>query len=84
VKFHVDKHFIYIIVHGDEHKEVIHSYQKLTEEDLEEITKEWHAELLIPIDPTKLSDPKLIRILVITHEGNDTPGTNRRKKIEEV
>ena len=43
VKFHADKHFIYIIVRGDEHKEVLQSYYKLTEEDLEEITKEWPA-----------------------------------------
>jgi hypothetical protein len=40
VKFHADKHFIYITAHGDKHKEVLQSYYKLTEEDLEEITKE--------------------------------------------
>jgi hypothetical protein len=47
-KFHIDKHFIYIIVHGDEHKEEILSYYKLVEEDMEEITKEWLAEFLEP------------------------------------
>jgi hypothetical protein len=40
LKFHADKHFIYITVRGDEHKEVLQSYYKLTEEDPEEITKE--------------------------------------------
>jgi hypothetical protein len=40
VKFHADKHFIYITVRGDEHKEVLHIYYKLIEEDLEETNKE--------------------------------------------
>jgi hypothetical protein len=84
VKFHAEKHFIYITACEEKHKEVIQSYYKLTEEDLEEITKEWPAELLIPVDPTELFNPKLIESLVITHEGHDTPGTSRRKKIEEV
>jgi hypothetical protein len=38
-KFRADRHFIYIIVHGDEHKEELQSYYKLTKEDMEEITK---------------------------------------------
>jgi hypothetical protein len=80
VKFHADKHFIYITVRGDEQREVIQSYYKLTEEELEEITKEWPVELCIPIDPIELSDPKLIGSPVVTREGNDTPGTSRRKK----
>jgi hypothetical protein len=50
MKFHADRHFIYITVHGDEHKEELQSYYKLTEEDLEEITKEWPIEILIPVD----------------------------------
>jgi hypothetical protein len=65
---------------GNEHKEVLQSYYKLTEEDLEEITKEWHVELLIPVDPVELFDPKLIGSLVITHEGHDTPRNRIRKK----
>jgi hypothetical protein len=48
-KFHVDRHFIYIIAHGDEQKEKIQSYYKLTKEEMEEITKEWTIEFLIPI-----------------------------------
>ena len=40
MKFCVDRHFIYIIVRADEHKEEIQSYYKLREEDLEEITKD--------------------------------------------
>jgi hypothetical protein len=48
------------------------------------MTKEFSANLLIPVDPTELSDPELIRILLVTREGHDTPGTSRRNKIEEV
>jgi hypothetical protein len=84
VKFHADRHFIYITEHGDEHKEVLKIYYKLIEEDLEEITKEWPAELLIPIYPTELFNLKLIKISVITCEGHDTPRTSRRKKTEDV
>jgi hypothetical protein len=49
VKFLADRHFIYIIVRGDEHKEELQSYYKLTNEDMEEISKEWLIEFLIPI-----------------------------------
>jgi hypothetical protein len=56
VKFHIDRHFIYIIACVDKQKEVLQSYYKLKEEDLEEITKEWSANLVIPVDPTELSD----------------------------
>jgi transcription initiation factor IIE alpha subunit len=41
VKFHTEKHFIYIITRRDESKEEMQSYYKLTDEDMEEITKEW-------------------------------------------
>jgi hypothetical protein len=71
-------------MHVDEHKEELQSYYKLTEEDLEEITKDWSTELLIPADPTEMSDPKIIGSSEATHEECDTPGTNRRKKTEEV
>jgi hypothetical protein len=43
-------------VRAYEHKEKLQSYYKLTEEDLEEITKEWFADLLIPADPAKIFD----------------------------
>jgi hypothetical protein len=84
MKFHRDRHFIYITAHADEHKEELQSYYKLTEEDLEEITKDWSAELLIPADPTEMSDPELIDSPETTHEAKDLPGPSRRKKTEEV
>jgi hypothetical protein len=83
-KFHADRHFIYITVHGDEHKEELQSYYKLTEEDMEEITKEWPAEFLVPVEQTELSDPDLIRSPVVTREEYDGPNSSRRKKKEEV
>ena len=66
IKFQIDRHFIYITTHGDEHKEVLQSYYKLTEEDMEEITKEWPAKFLVPLKQTELFDPDLIEILVVT------------------
>jgi hypothetical protein len=49
VKFHADRNFIYITARGDEHKEEMQTYYKLIEGDMEEITKEWPLEFLIPI-----------------------------------
>jgi hypothetical protein len=40
MKFRVDRNFTYITARIDESKEEIQFYYKLTEEDLEEITKE--------------------------------------------
>jgi hypothetical protein len=46
-KFCTYCHFIYITVHRDERKEDLQSYYKLTDEDMEEITKEWPTEFLV-------------------------------------
>ena len=51
MKFYADRNFIYITTQVDEHKEELHLYYKLMEEDLEEITKDWSADLLILADP---------------------------------
>ena len=56
MKFNANRHFIYITVRTDEHKQQIQSYYKLTEEDLEEINKDWSVDLLIPVDPPEISD----------------------------
>jgi uncharacterized protein YsxB (DUF464 family) len=50
--FYTDRHFIYITTHRDEHKEELQSYYKLIEEDMEEITKEWPTEFLVPVKQT--------------------------------
>ena len=56
MKFNADQNFIYITARADDHKENLQSYFKLIEEDLEEITKEWSANLLIPANPAEISD----------------------------
>jgi hypothetical protein len=78
MKFNADRHFIYITVQADEHKQQIQSYYKLMEEDLEEITKEWFTDLLIPANPAEISDinnPEAMQ---------DTPRPSKTKKTDEV
>ena len=84
MNFHADRHFIYITACGDEHKEELQSYYKITEEDLEEITKEWPTKFLIPVNQEALSDPNLIESLVVTREEYDAPSSSRKKKKEDV
>jgi hypothetical protein len=59
-------------------KSKLQSYYKLTEEDLEEITKEWSADLLIPANPAEISD---IDSPEDTHKEQNTPGTSRRRRL---
>jgi hypothetical protein len=50
----------------------------LTEEDLEEITKEWSADILIPANPVEISDvdsPEIVQ---------DTPRPSKTKKFEDI
>jgi hypothetical protein len=84
MKFCIYRHFIYITTRANEHKEELQSYYNLTEEDLEEITKDWSTDLLIPANLVEISDLELIGIAKTTHEEKDTPGPSRRKKTEEV
>jgi hypothetical protein len=51
------------------------------EDDFEEITKDWSADLLIPIEPTEMSNPDSPETM---HKEHDTPKPSRRKKAEEV
>jgi hypothetical protein len=78
MNFSAYRHFIYITVHVDEHKKQLQSYYKLTEEDLEEITKEWSANLLIPTNPAEISN------IDIPQTAQDTTGPRRTKKTKEV
>jgi hypothetical protein len=56
IKFNTDHHFIYITTCADGHKHQLQSYYKLMEEDLEDITKDWSGDLLIPSDPAEIYD----------------------------
>jgi hypothetical protein len=60
-KFHADRHFIYITARRDESKEELQSYYKLTNEDMEEITKECSVEFLAPVEQIELSNPDIIK-----------------------
>jgi hypothetical protein len=84
-KFHADRHFIYITARRDESKEELQSYYKLTDEDMEEITKEWPAEFLVPVEDAELSDPDIIGSPLVTrveHDGQTS--AKKKKKKEEV
>jgi hypothetical protein len=78
MKFRTDQNFIYITACTDEHKQQLQSYYKLTEEDLEEITKDWSTDLLIPVDPAEISDIDNLE------NAQDTLGPSRTKKTKEV
>jgi hypothetical protein len=84
MKVSADRHFVYITTRADEHKEQLQSYYKLTEDDLEEITKEWSADLLVSTDPIEIFD------IDSPEAAQDTPGpsktkkTKKKKKDEEV
>jgi hypothetical protein len=87
IKFSMDHHFIYLTPRVDEHQEQLQSYYKLTEEDLEEITKEWSADLLVPTNPVDISDidsPDAMQDTPGPSKMNKTKKTNETKKVEEV
>jgi hypothetical protein len=76
MKFNTNYHFIYITARADENKQQLQSYYNLTEEDLEEITKDWSVDLLILEDPMEISDidsPKTMQ---------DTPRPSIKNKTE--
>jgi hypothetical protein len=77
MKFSADRHFTYITVHADEHKQQLQSYYKLTEDDLEDITKEWLADLLVPMDLAEMFDVDSPETM------SDTPGRSKMKKNDE-
>jgi hypothetical protein len=78
MKFNADQHFIYITVCANEHKQQLQSYYKLKKKDLEDITKDWLVDILIPADPMEISN------IDNPENAQDTPGPNKTKKTEEV
>jgi hypothetical protein len=66
-------------------KEELQSYYKLTDEDMEEITKEWPAKFLVPVEDVELSDPDIIGSPLVTRtEYDGQRSTKKKKKKEEV
>jgi hypothetical protein len=78
MKFSADRHFTYITTHIDEHKQQLQSYYKLTEDDLEEITKEWLTNLIVAVYPVEMFDVDSPEAMP------DTPGPCKTKKDVEV
>jgi hypothetical protein len=78
INFSAEHHFINLNPRVDEHQEQLQSYYKLTKEDLEEITKEWLADLLVPIDPVDISDIDSPEV------AQDTPGPSKMKKTKKT
>jgi hypothetical protein len=74
MKFSADLHFTYITTCTDEHKQQLQSYYKLIEDDLEEITKEWSVDLLVPADHANMSNVDSPETML------DTPGPSKTKK----
>jgi hypothetical protein len=84
-KFHADRHFIYIIACRDESKEELQSYYKLTDEDMEEITKEWPIEFLVLVDDAKIYEPNIIGSPLVNRvEHVEQRSAKKNKKKEEV
>jgi hypothetical protein len=70
----------------DENKEELQSYYNLTDEDMENITKEWSKEFLVHVADAELSDTDTIGSLMVTqvdHVGKSSE-TKKKKKQEEV
>jgi hypothetical protein len=86
-KFRKDLYFIYInTVRRDENQEDLQSHYKLTDEDMDQITKEWPDEFLVPIFDEKLSDTDTIGSCIVTqfkHVGKSN-GVKKNKNQEEV
>ena len=84
INFSTDCHFIYLTPHVDEHQEQLHSYYKLTEEDLEKIVREWLMVLLVSANPAKMSDIDSPETAQDTPRPSKTKKTKKTKKVEEV
>jgi hypothetical protein len=69
----------------DESNKELQSYYKLTDEYMEEITKEWLVEFLVPFEDAKLSEPDIIGSPLVTWiEYDGQSSAKKKKKKEEV
>jgi hypothetical protein len=82
VKFGANRHFIYITARRDESKEELQSYYNMIDEDMEEITKEWPTEFLVPVEDTKLSDADIIGSPLVTWVEHVGQSNAKKKKIK--
>jgi hypothetical protein len=75
MKFNMDRQFIYITVCINENHQQLQSYYKLTEDYLEEITKECLVDFLVPTDPADMFN---------VDSPETTPDTARPRKIKKT
>jgi hypothetical protein len=78
MKFSMDSHFIYITVRAYEHKQQLQCYYKFSEDELEDITKEWSVDLLVPMDPAEISN------VDSPETATNIPRPSKTKETEEV
>jgi hypothetical protein len=78
IEFSVDHHFTYITARGDEHKQQLQSYYKLTEDDLEEITRNGRQTSLLQQTSAEMFDEERPEAML------DTPGPSKTKKDDKV
>jgi hypothetical protein len=64
-KFCADPYFIYITMCRDESKDELQSYYKLTNEDMDNIMKEWPEEFHTPVLDAELSNTDIIGIPLV-------------------
>jgi hypothetical protein len=83
VKFCTDRHFIYITACRDESKEELKPYYKMTDEYMEEITKQWPTNFLVPVEDVEFSDSDIIGSPLVTRVEHDGQTSVKKKKKEE-
>jgi hypothetical protein len=60
----------------------LQSYYKLTDDDMEQITKKWPEEFLVPVANAELSDTETIGSPIVTwvEHVRQSSGTKKKKK----
>jgi hypothetical protein len=59
-KFRIDPHFIYITVQRYENQEILQSYYKLTDVEMEHIIKDWQKTFLVHVINAELPNTDTI------------------------
>jgi hypothetical protein len=82
-KFCVDPHFIYITARRDEHHEELQSYYKLTDENMDQITKEFLEEFILPVVDAELYNTDNIGSPIVTLFENigQSSGTKKQDQV---
>jgi hypothetical protein len=71
---------MYITACKDESKEELQSYYKLTDKDMEKITKKWLAEFFVPVEYADISKEDIIGIPLVTQVEHVRQSSAKKKK----